>query len=271
MMKLTPCGKSSAKTVDELSREITNTIKEAAGKLGMIKTIQLGGPVREVKKPWIDIDCRRIKTKLNKASRDFRKLPSSKHRIRYAKIRSEYTKTIKEKRKDYITKLQKQLSEAKDMNQFWQLINNYRRKARKSCPISAEAWQQFYAKLFPPSLKIEASFQDVRHPSLDQDITYSELRDILINSPNKKTPGPDGVSAEFYKGLPDNWIYHLVRLFNKVLESGDIPQEWAQAEVVLIYKKGDEFDPLNYRGGALANAISKLLMTLLARRLSKWA
>ncbi|XP_043287106.1 uncharacterized protein [Venturia canescens] len=51
---------------------------------------------------------------------------------------------------------------------------------------------------------------------------------------------------------------------------GHTPSDWSKSEIVLLYKKGDVDDPLNYRGIALANTIAKLFTTIIAKRVQNW-
>lgn len=270
IMQRTRCSRSSENDIEELSNEITHAIKATATKLGMVREVTLGMPSKDIDKSWYDADCKASKRKLNQAYRKHKNIPSDEHRIEYARIRTVFTKLVRSKRKEARIKAQKELCEVRGMRQFWLLVNKYRRKARRVCPIEVRAWERFYSSLFPPSMDVEGPFQDCRHPILDQDITYSEVLEVLKASKAGKSPGPDGLSNGFFRGLSKNWIYHLVRLFNKILEVGEIPNDWAKAEVVLLYKKGDENDPCNYRGIALANSISKIFTSIVAKRLSKW-
>lgn len=85
-----------------------------------------------------------------------------------------------------------------------------------------------------------------------------------------KAPGSDGVTNEFWKNLPDNWIHYLSILFNKVLDREEVPNTWSNILAKMIYKKGEKSDPANYRPIALVNYITKIFTQILATRLNKW-
>ena len=59
----------------------------------------------------------------------------------------------------------------------------------------------------------------------------------------------------------------LVGLFNLVLVTGYIPEEWSIGLIVPIYKKKEVSNPDNYRGITLLSCIEKLFTSLLNHRL----
>ena len=63
----------------------------------------------------------------------------------------------------------------------------------------------------------------------------------------------------------------LTKLFNIVLLSGIIPEEWTKGLIAPIYKKkGDEADPNNYRGISLLSCVGKVFSSLLSSRLTRY-
>ena len=61
------------------------------------------------------------------------------------------------------------------------------------------------------------------------------------------------------KELSNELAFPLSVLFNKSLETGELPQEWKTAEVVAIFKKGKKSDPANYRPVSLTCILCKML------------
>eukprot|EP00975_Prorocentrum_lima_P005606 1216002-Prorocentrum_lima.AAC.1 len=70
---------------------------------------------------------------------------------------------------------------------------------------------------------------------------------------NHKAAGPDGVRMELYKHLPDQALLQILATFNDWWIREDIPEDLTDAQVVLIYKKGDTNLFENYRPISLLN------------------
>jgi hypothetical protein len=60
----------------------------------------------------------------------------------------------------------------------------------------------------------------------------------------------------------------MLTLFNDRIR---VPLEWVESTNALIYKKGDDADPKNYRPIALANTMLKCFTQILAKRITQWA
>ena len=63
----------------------------------------------------------------------------------------------------------------------------------------------------------------------------------------------------------------LTLIFNKCKKEQRIPKLWKTAHTVLIYKKGDNTDPSNFRHIALQSCMYKLFVAIVSDRMSKWA
>ena len=84
---------------------------------------------------------------------------------------------------------------------------------------------------------------------INKDFTLDELREALKNLNNNKAEGNDFIKNEYLKNCPQNVIQLAVCLFNLILKTGIVPQEWFIGLIISIYKKkGSPEDPNNYRG-----------------------
>lgn len=60
-----------------------------------------------------------------------------------------------------------------------------------------------------------------------------------------------------------------IKLFNKVLDTGEIPEDWLTGMIIPIYKnKGSKDDTNNYRGITLLSCVGKLFTSILNQRLT---
>lgn len=83
----------------------------------------------------------------------------------------------------------------------------------------------------------------------------------------EKTPGEDGISAVFWKALPEEGFKELHQLINLVRKNEVIPEGWSIARIYPIYKVGDEDQAANYKGISLLDTVYKLLTKMMAARL----
>ena len=59
----------------------------------------------------------------------------------------------------------------------------------------------------------------------------------------------------------------VLRLFNEILQSGEVIPKWLMGIIVPIYKKGSKLDPSNYREITLIACLGKLFLSILNARL----
>ena len=81
--------------------------------------------------------------------------------------------------------------------------------------------------------------------------------------------GPDGIAPRVVKEVKKELITPLTMLFRKSIDSGRIPDEWREAVVAPIFKKGKKSDPGNYRPVSLTNVIGKTLERIVKEELMR--
>lgn len=88
---------------------------------------------------------------------------------------------------------------------------------------------------------------------------------------HNKAEGIDGIINEYIKSTKHIMCPLYVKLFNKVLDTGVIPEDWLIGVIVPFYKNtGDTKDVNNYRGITLLSCLGKLFTTMLNVRLTKF-
>ena len=89
---------------------------------------------------------------------------------------------------------------------------------------------------------------------------------------NNKSEGVDLIKNEFIKNCPISVVELIVKLFNLILRTGHVPNDWSIGLIVPIFKKkGSKCDPNNYRGITLLSCLGKLFTLCLNVRLNTFA
>ena len=120
----------------------------------------------------------------------------------------------------------------------------------------------------------DGSLPDCSQPSLQQNspitINPKGILKQLKELDAKKGAGPDGLSPALLKFLSVYIYLPLSKLFQYSLDSGEVPQDWREANVVPLFKKGSRSDPLNYRPISLTSIISKILEHVIAHNINSF-
>ena len=96
-------------------------------------------------------------------------------------------------------------------------------------------------------------------PSLETcTVTLKEMEDAILNLNINKSPGPDNFHPKLLKACYKSLSIPFKILFDYSLNEGCIPDDWKNAEVRPIFKKGDKSNPGNYRPVSLTSVICKL-------------
>ena len=147
-------------------------------------------------------------------------------------------------------------------------------------PEITRAHEAFYADLFARSpidsvtqryllSQVERRLSSADSDLCEGDLTLDEATDSLNRSSLGKTPGPDGLTLEFYLKFWDQLGPILVQVFNDCLQSSELCESMKTSVTRLVFKKGDKKSLKNWRPISLLNVDYKICSKALSLRLSK--
>ena len=90
-------------------------------------------------------------------------------------------------------------------------------------------------------------------------VTESKVQKILAGLHTGKSAGPDEISPIILAAASDILAAPVAHIFNMSLESSNVPEDWRQATVTPIYKKGSRAQPCNYRPVSLTCILCKCM------------
>lgn len=135
----------------------------------------------------------------------------------------------------------------------------------------SERWSTYFEELLnkPPVTIAQSPSEPVSTRSFKESPpTALEVKSAIKQLKNNKAPGADNIAAEMLKADIEVMTELLHPIVREVWEGEEIPEDFTDALIIKLAKKGDLTVCSNWRGITLLNAINKILSIIVHDRLS---
>ena len=240
-------------------------------------------------KPWFSESCRELRNTVKNYEKLINKNPqNTEYRHKFYSFRSKLRRLCKFEEKQFKAKICSDLSSMCDKNpkRFWDTLKKLHRQNCNNNQfediLPQEEFIEFYKKLNCCERVHNKEQTNIieEYMHLKNQLEKSELTDNLSNQistdeilaairsiRNGKSASSDMISNEMLKNAIPVLIKPLQKLFNIVFSTGNFPKIWNESYLVLLHKKGDKFDPANYRGISISSNLGKLFNKIIYKRL----
>ena len=99
------------------------------------------------------------------------------------------------------------------------------------------------------------------------EITVQGVTELLEGIDGGKASGPDELPSLILKNAANEISPFLKIIFDQSLQTGKLPDDWVEANVAPVFKKGDRHSPANYRPISLTCVCAKLLEHIICKQI----
>jgi len=270
--------------INEVVCGIENCFSDSARQCGMLKNSnhnkKTSQPSR-THKPWFNEECKRSRKDFMKCKRTYKKEPSNENLAVLKQQGKEYKMVTKHAYRAYHESLTHKLRVLKTSKpkEYWNILNCASKGQKESLNPPAEDLLKHFRDMNKTSNPTSESPILSKgpidlHPSndiLNRPIDTEEIKKAIHNLTNNKSSGLDGVLNEYIKATETSLMPLYLKLFNSVLDTGIIPENWSVGKIIPIYKnKGDPLDPNSYRGITILSCLGKLFTSILSTRINDY-
>ena len=250
--------------------EFQTTLQTAIDKYVPSKTISKRNAT-----PWINRKVKRLHKRKQRAYNQYRLHHTE---AAYKRFQTQRHNAFRETRKSYRNYVSTICSDSP--KKFWSYIKSLKvdtigiptleksgiieSDSKRKAEILNEQFRSVFTKenenLPPMQSSIYPVMPDIR-------ISVDGVRKLLLGLDPSKAPGPDGISSRILKITGEVIAPALTIIFQKSLDTGEIPSSWLRANITPLFKKGERTNPANYRPVSLTCITSKILEHILHSRI----
>ena len=224
-----------------------------------------------MRSPWFTTTLKRLCRKKEKSYIRAVKSHKDSDWQAFTRIRKLADNEIRSAHRSYVSRI----LESNQPKDFWRYVKSRRADSTGVKPLEVRPLADQFHSVFTredvttlPNLP-PRPFPEMPPITVDTD----GVRKLLENINPRKAIGPDQIPNQALKIAAVEIAPVLQFIFQRSLDTGELPLDWRKANITPIFKKGATTDPANYRPVSLTSTCCKLLEHIidsnLMRHLSK--
>jgi len=230
--------------------------------------------------PWINRDLKKM---MKKKAKLYKKAKKTKNWDRFRSHQRECRRALRRAEWDHVNNVIEEGFKDNNSKPFWNYIKSKRKDNIGVAPLKvagkllcdskdkANALVNQFKSVF--TIDTDRSKPTVKHgpikPLAGIKITSAGVKKLLIKINPCKAMGPDRIPNLVLKTCAESIAPAMTLMFQHSVDTGTLPEDWLNANVAPIYKKGDRHQPENYRPVSLTSVSGKLLEHIICSQLMK--
>lgn len=226
-------------------------------------------------KPWWNKNCTESINNRKAALDEYQKKPTLKNFVKYKELDAIAKRTILYAKRTSWRNFCSSLNSKTPIKTLWNSINKIKGIYKPNNPplYDGEWCEEILRKVTPDYVPYYGRMRGTMTSTcdiLDNPITHNELQTSLKNS-NNSSPGLDNVHYKTLSELPTGSKNILLKFYNDIFNSHNIPEEWKQYMILPILKPNkNPYEAKSYRPISLSSCVLKTFERILKNRLLTW-
>ena len=247
-------------------------------------------------KPWWSAQLTASYEKREKAFKVYRRRKSPQNFLNWKRSRADHRKLVAEHKREAWREMAGKVSGNTPMKEVWNMVRRIRGRPPAKINILEEGGTRYtttpeicekIASTFETTTKstnYDPIFRNYKQMEegkninitsnnlevYNREISKAEMVAALTRARNT-TPGPDNISYEMLRQLPEQAANYLLKIFNKLFKENSFPRQWRESIIIPIPKPDKNLSsPSNYRPNSLTSTICKTLERILNSRLQDY-
>ena len=230
--------------------------------------------------PWMNRDFLQLIRKKRRVWKRYNKYSSMEDKTEYENMERQVKNQIRNTKKNYERRLAREIKNNPKL--FYNYINSkksnrvavgplkHEGKLVTDCEEICDKLGNHFGSVFTKEENSDGNIniEDLTDQIIDDVlITVNDVKEKLKKLKPFSSAGPDNIRTRILIIASDEVAAPLQMIFQKSLDTGILPKDWKNANIVPVFKKGSRFEAGNYRPISLTSVICKVMESVLKDRI----